>query len=179
MRYPARFLLVGAMNPCPCGQSGGDGRRCSCAPGDVARHRARVSGPLADRIDMTIHVPPVAISSLCASGGGEPSAVVRARVVAARVRQAQRYQRMRRVSCNAHALGRWLDAHTPVAADARALLAMSAERLVLSARGYHRVLKVARTIADLDDSDEVARGHIAEALFFRAPEKLPALEVPA
>ncbi|MEO7964443.1 MAG: ATP-binding protein, partial [Gemmatimonadaceae bacterium] len=177
--FPARFALVGAMNPCPCGQAGAEPQRCTCSPFDVAKHRARVSGPLADRIDMTIQVPPVAISALRSRAAGEDSATVRTRVVAARARQIERFRRMRRVNCNAQAQGRWLDAHTAVADDARSLLAMSAERFALSARGYHRVLKVARTIADLDGVDEVARTHVAEALYFRLPEKLPAIAVPA
>jgi magnesium chelatase family protein len=94
--------------------------------------------------------------------------------VAARERQRERYRRLRRVTCNAHVPGRWLDAHTPIAPNARALLGMSAERLALSARGYHRVLKVARTIADLDQSEGIERAHVAESLFVRTPERVPA-----
>lgn len=174
LAFPAKFALVGAMNPCPCGQAGQSGRTCICTPGDVARHRAKVSGPLADRLDMTIHVPAVSIATLGNGGEGEPSAAVRARVVAARERQRERYRRLRRVTCNAHVAGRWLDSHTSVATDARALLTASADRLGLSARGYHRVLKVARTIADLEGSDGIERGHVAEALFVRTPDNLPA-----
>ena len=174
LAFPAKFALVGAMNPCPCGQAGQAGRTCTCSPADIARHRARVSGPLADRLDMTVHVPAVAIAALGGGGEGEPSALVRARVVAARERQRERYRRLRRVTCNAHVPGRWLDAHTPIAPNARALLGMSAERLALSARGYHRVLKVARTIADLDQSEGIERAHVAESLFVRTPERVPA-----
>ncbi len=176
LAFPAKFALVGAMNPCPCGQNGQPGRNCTCSSVDVSRHRARISGPLADRLDMTVHVPAVAIATLGGGAEGEPSAAVRGRVVAARERQRERYRRLRRVTCNAHVAGRWLDAHTPIAAEARSLLTLSAERLALSARGYHRVLKVARTIADLDLSDGIERVHIAEALFVRTPENLPARE---
>lgn len=176
LAFPAKFALVGAMNPCPCGQRGQAGRTCTCSEPDVARHRARISGPLADRLDMTVHVPAVAIASLGAGVAGEPSAAVRARVVAARERQRERYRRLRRVSCNAHVAGRWLDAHSPVTAEARALLTVSADRLSLSARGYHRVLKVARTCADLDEREAIEREHVAEALFVRTPENLPARE---
>jgi len=188
LAFPAKFALVGAMNPCPCGHAGhvapssaiqqttSPSLRCSCTSADVARHRARVSGPLADRLDMTVHVPAVSIATLGAGGEGESSVAVRARVVAARARQVDRYRRLRRVTCNAHVAGRWLDANAPVASDARALLATSAERLALSARGYHRVLKVARTIADLDESDRIERAHIAEALFVRTHDNLPARE---
>ncbi len=174
LAFPAKFALVGAMNPCPCGQAGQSGRSCTCTPTDVARHRARVSGPLADRLDMTVHVPAVPIASLGNGSAGEDSVNVRARVVEARERQRDRYRRLRRVSCNAHVAGRWLDAHSRVAVDARALLTASADRLALSARGYHRVLKVARTIADLDGSDGIERAHVAEALFVRTPDNLPA-----
>lgn len=179
LAFPAKFALVAAMNPCPCGHLGQAGRRCVCSDADVSRHRARISGPLADRLDMTIHVPAVAIAALGGADAGDTSEVVRARVVAARERQRARYRRLRRVTCNAHVAGRWLDAHTTIAADARALLAASADRLALSARGYHRVLKVARTIADLDASEGIDRAHVAEALFVRTPDNLPATEVPA
>ncbi|MCC6929214.1 MAG: YifB family Mg chelatase-like AAA ATPase [Gemmatimonadaceae bacterium] len=183
--FPAKFALVGAMNPCPCGHAMHPARssndhttasslRCTCTTADVARHRSRVSGPLADRLDMTVHVPAVSIATLGATSEGEASAAVRSRVVAARARQVDRYRRLRRVTCNAHVAGRWLDANTAIASDARALLATSAERLSLSARGYHRVLKVARTIADLDESDRVERAHVAEALFVRTHDNLPA-----
>jgi len=188
LAFPAKFALVGAMNPCPCGHAGhaatssttaGDpavtsSLRCTCSSADVARHRSRVSGPLADRLDMTVHVPAVSIATLGAGSEGESSAAVRTRVVAARARQLDRYRKLRRVTCNAHVAGRWLDANTPIADDARALLANSAERLALSARGYHRVLKVARTIADLDEHDRVERVHVAEALFVRTHDNLPA-----
>ncbi|MFP5356783.1 MAG: ATP-binding protein, partial [Gemmatimonadota bacterium] len=136
LAFPAKFALVGAMNPCPCGHGGQSGRTCVCTPSDVARHRARVSGPLADRLDMTIHVPAVPIDALGRGAEGESSAAVRARVVVARERQRERYRRLKRVSCNAHVAGRWLDAHTPIASDARALLSASADRMGLSARGY-------------------------------------------
>ncbi|MEP7383887.1 MAG: YifB family Mg chelatase-like AAA ATPase, partial [Gemmatimonadota bacterium] len=176
LTFPAKFALVGAMNPCPCGQHGQPGRNCTCSSVDVSRHRGRISGPLADRLDMTVHVPAVAIATLGGGAEGEPSAAVRGRVVAARERQRERYRRLRRVTCNAHVAGRWLDAHTTIAAEARSLLTLSADRFALSARGYHRVLKVARTIADLDLSDGIERVHIAEALFVRTPENLPARE---
>lgn len=174
LAFPAKFALVGAMNPCPCGQAGQAARTCTCSPADIARHRARVSGPLADRLDMTIHVPAVAIGALARGGEGEPSALVRARVVQARERQRERYRRLKRVTCNAHVPGRWLDSHTTITPDARALLATSADRLALSARGYHRVLRVARTIADLDGDEVIEREHVAEAIFVRTPERLPA-----
>jgi magnesium chelatase family protein len=175
--FPARFTLVGAMNPCPCGFSGDPARACVCPAADVARYRARLSGPLADRIDMHVTVAAVPVDSLGRSGG-ESSRVVRARVERARAAQRERYARLARVECNARVPGRWLDAHLPPRDAARDLLVAAANRLVLSARGYHRVLKVARTIADLDGRDAVHAEDVAEALRYRpaasAHRELPA-----
>ncbi len=165
--YPARFTLIGAMNPCPCGAAGDPTRHCVCSASDVARYRARLSGPLADRIDMHVTVGAVSVRTLADRGDGERSANVRTRVEAARALQRTRYVRTPAVGCNAHASGRWLDARSPVEPAARELLAAASERMALSARGYHRVLKVARTIADLDVDDTVRQPHIAEALRYR------------
>lgn len=165
--FPARFTLVGAMNPCPCGHAGVPAGTCTCSAADIARHRGRVSGPLADRIDMTVFVPAVPLRALGHRTGGETSAVVRERVAMARARQAVRYRTFATVRCNAHVHGRWLDLHAPIDRAARELLATASERLRLSARGYHRVLKVARTIADLDGDPAVMQRHVAEALHFR------------
>ena len=165
--FPARFTLVGAMNPCPCGYAGDATRACTCAAADVARYRARLSGPLADRIDMHVTVGAVDVRSLGSMSGGESSPMVRARVEAARELQRNRFAVLRRVSCNAHVAGRWLDARTPILAGARELLTTAAERLGLSARGYHRVLKVARTIADLDNAPTIGESQVAEALRYR------------
>lgn len=165
--YPARFTLIGAMNPCPCGAAGDPTRHCVCSAPDVSRYRARLSGPLADRIDMHVTVGAVSVRALSDRGDGERSADIRVRVEAARDVQRLRYARMPHVGCNAHAAGRWLDARSPVESVARELLAAAAERMALSARGYHRVLKVARTIADLDADEIVRQPHVAEALRYR------------
>ena len=165
--FPAQFTLVGAMNPCPCGRAGDLRGGCSCAAAEIAHHQSRLSGPLADRIDMQVRLSAVPLRELGRREGGESSPVVRARVEMARARQRERYHGVSRVRCNAHAAGRWLDTRTPVDSDARELLASAAERSGLSARAYHRVLKVARTIADLDDADRVAWTHVAEALRYR------------
>lgn len=164
---PARFTLIGASNPCPCGMAGDPKGSCSCAPGDIERYAKRLSGPLADRIDMHVPVGPVALRDLHGRESGDASGGIRGRVERARVRQRRRFAGMRGASCNAFASGRWMDAHTPVHADARSLLQSAAERLSLSARGYHRVLKVARTIADLEDTAEIAPAHVGEALRYR------------
>jgi magnesium chelatase family protein len=165
--FPAAFTLVGAMNPCPCGRAGDPTGTCVCSASDVQRYRARLSGPLADRIDMHVTLGALPIATLSAGARGEPSQRIRERVERARVHQRRRYAKLTNVRDNAEASGRWIDAHSPIERDARELLAASAHRLSFSARGYHRVLKVARTIADLDDAVAITAPCIAEALRFR------------
>ncbi|HUF65015.1 MAG TPA: YifB family Mg chelatase-like AAA ATPase [Gemmatimonadaceae bacterium] len=167
VRFPARFSLVAATNPCPCGNSGSARALCTCTPTDARRYRGRLSGPLADRIDLHVQVPSLALGELSRDGSGECSQDVRARVAAAHSRQGDRYAGNSRVRRNAHAAGRWLDSHTPVHAEARVLLERASIRLGLSARGYHRVLKVARTIADLEGELEIGPPQISEALQYR------------
>ena len=165
--FPARFTLVGASNPCPCGMAGESTGACNCAPGDIDRYSARLSGPLADRIDMYVTVGAVPLRDLSGVSGGDCSSSIRARVEFARERQRRRFSRLQGISCNAFASGRWVDSHTPVTDDARALLHTAADRLSLSARGYHRVLKVARTIADLEGEKGICAPHVGEALRYR------------
>lgn len=165
--YPARFTLIGASNPCPCGKAADPAGACTCSAVDVERYNARISGPLADRIDMHVTVGAVALPELGGNATGDPSTSIRARVEHARGMQRARFARNPGISCNAFAVGRWLDAHTPFHPEARSLLQAAAQRLGLSARGYHRVLKVARTIADLEEATEVGPPHVAEALRYR------------
>jgi magnesium chelatase family protein len=167
MRYPARFTLVGAMNPCPCGRAGDPSQRCTCAAADVLRYRARLSGPLVDRIDLTVTVKAVPVRQLAARDEREGSVAARERVERARACQRERYAPLGLAHANGRAPGRWLQTSTSIEPDARELLATAAERLGLSARAFHRVLRVARTIADLDGDAVTRTTHIAEALRFR------------
>ena len=167
VRYPARFTLVGAMNPCPCGRAGDPSQRCVCGAADVLRYRARLSGPLVDRIDLNVTVKAVPVRQLAARDEREGSAAVRVRVERARQRQRERYAPLGWPHANGRAPGRWLQTSSPIDPAARELLASAAERMGLSARAFHRVLRVARTIADLDDDEAIRCTHIAEALRFR------------
>ncbi|MES2177238.1 MAG: YifB family Mg chelatase-like AAA ATPase [Gemmatimonadota bacterium] len=165
LRFPARFALAAAMNPCPCGHAGDVSHPCVCPAADVAKYRGRLSGPLADRIDLHVNVPAVALTRLSSRESGESSSVVRVRVEEARRRQRGRY--LSDDGCNARAPGRWLETHGQVRGSARELLTSAGERLHLSARAFHRVLRVARTIADLDGDAKVGAPHVAEALGYR------------
>jgi magnesium chelatase family protein len=167
--YPARFTLIGATNPCPCGRIGDPVGSCSCSPADVERYSRRMSGPLADRIDMHVSVRAVALRDLSSDAVGESSDAVRVRVCAARNRQSERFACLPGVSCNADASGSWIDRNGSIMNQARELLNTAATSLSLSARGFHRVLKVARTIADIDESPVVSCEHVAEALRYRSP----------
>ncbi|MFI5310467.1 MAG: YifB family Mg chelatase-like AAA ATPase [Gemmatimonadales bacterium] len=165
--FPARFQLVAAANPCPCGKAGSSSP-CSCSAAEIERYRTRLSGPLADRIDLRAHVGAVTLATLGASNGEERSAAVRSRVEAGRARQRARYAALRGVCVNAEVPGQWLLTGGGVTAAARALLEHAAGQLGLSARGYHRTLRVSRTIADLDGADVVEDSAVAEALRYRS-----------
>jgi magnesium chelatase family protein len=169
--FPASFTLVAAANPCPCGHAGDDARPCRCSDVEVARYRGRLSGPLADRLDMHVSVGAVSLRALGQPTDAEHSVVIRERVEAARERQRSRYRKLAGVDVNARAPGRWLDAHGGVEHAARDRLAVAAERLALSARAYHRVLRVARTVADLDDEETVGERAVMEALRYRPAER--------
>ena len=160
--FPARFQLIAAMNPCPCGHLGSAVRACRCTPDVVTRYQGRISGPLLDRIDVQVEVPAVAPEALSSAPDGEPSAVVAQRVTAARDRAVARQG-----VANAMLAGEALDVHCALDDASAKFLQAAAARLGWSARGFHRVLRVARTIADLADSPTLTVGHLAEAIQYR------------
>ena len=160
--FPARFQLVAAMNPCPCGYWGSRVRACRCSPDQVARYQARISGPLLDRIDLHVEVAALSPEELLAAPEGESSAAVQQRVIAARDKALQRQGLP-----NHQLQGVQLDTHLQLEPEALTFAHKAAARLGWSARGTHRALKVARTIADLADSDAITQTHLAEALQYR------------
>ena len=161
-RFPARFQLIAAMNPCPCGYLGHASGRCRCAPDAIARYRARISGPLADRIDLKVEAPVPREAELMDGAGGELSDDIRRRVAAARDRQLARQG-----APNALLGTREIERHCLLEQAAEVLLRQAISRLALSARAYHRVLRVARSIADLDGAPHIALAHVAEAIQYR------------
>ncbi|AZR59671.1 YifB family Mg chelatase-like AAA ATPase [Eikenella corrodens] len=160
--YPARFQLVAAMNPCPCGYLGHPAKPCRCTPESIARYRGKISGPLLDRIDLIIEVPALSAAELTQATPGEPSAAVRERVLAARERQQRRQGKS-----NALLNVTELDELAAIEPEAKAALSAVLEKLSLSARSYHRILRIARTLADLAGSDTVNQRHVMQAVSFR------------
>ena len=165
--YPAGFMLVASMNPCPCGFYTHPTKQCTCPPGAVSRYLSRISGPLLDRIDLQVEIMPVPFDDLSSRAAGEPSAAIRERVVRARDIQAARFAGDGSVHCNAQMGPRHLEAFCALAPDSLAILKRAMEKYDMSARAYDRILKVARTIADLDGAADIAPAHISEAISYR------------
>ena len=169
--FPARFMLAAAMNPCPCGFFGDPTRECHCSPPQIQRYVSKISGPLLDRMDIHIEVPAVKYKELRGESSAEDSAAVRQRVVAARRRQAERFAHEKRVYANAQMPPKLIRKHCAIDADGEKLLETAVTRLGLSARAHDRILKVARTIADLDASDSVESRHLSEAIQYRTLDR--------
>ncbi len=167
LTYPANFILVAAMNPCPCGYYGHPTRECRCAATQVQKYLGHISGPLVDRIDIQIEVPAVEYRHLSGTSSGDSSLMIRERVVEARRIQAERYQHLKNVNVNADIGPKELNRFCRLSQDGQSLLKTAMESLGLSARGYNRILKVSRTIADLDKSTDIKPEHLAEAIQYR------------
>ena len=168
--YPSHFQLVAAMNPCKCGYYGHPTRACTCSPSAVRQYRSRVSGPLLDRIDLHVEARPVEYDALAAKTGGEPSTNIRARVAAVRAMQAQRYQGLG-FTCNAQLPSGMLRRYCPLAPAAEKLLRGAFERMGYSARAYDRILRVARTIADMNGVEQIGAAELMEALQYRRMDR--------
>jgi magnesium chelatase family protein len=169
--FPASFMLIASMNPCPCGYYNHPEKQCSCGPGIVQKYLNKVSGPLLDRIDLHVEVTPVAFSELSALKPQENSSCIRERVMRAREVQSLRYKEHEGVHCNAQMSSKLLKEICVIDAPGQNLLKTAMERLNLSARAYDRILKVSRTIADLASCDEIKPEHLAEAIHYRSLDR--------
>ena len=171
VEYPCSLMFVASMNPCPCGYYGDPTHHCVCTPGQIQRYMNKISGPLLDRIDIHCEVAVVPFKQLSQMQPGEPSAVIRERVIKARQIQEQRYKDFKGIHCNAQMTERMIHQFAQPGEQSLDMLRMAMERLSLSARAYSRILKVARTIADLEGSEKVQNHHIAEAIGYRSLDR--------
>lgn len=167
LEYPCSFMFVASMNPCPCGYYGDPTHHCVCTPGQIQRYMNKISGPLLDRIDIQCEIVPVPFKDLSKAPAGESSAVIRERVIKARHLQEERFKNVRGIYCNAQMTERMIYQYAQPDEAGINLLRTAMERLSLSARAYNRILKVARTIADLEGSDNILSQHLAEAISYR------------
>ncbi|MCU0354509.1 MAG: YifB family Mg chelatase-like AAA ATPase [Cytophagales bacterium] len=171
VEFPANFMLIASMNPCPCGYYNHPEKECVCGPGVVQRYLSKISGPLLDRIDLHVEVTPVSFDEMTANRRSEGSAQIRERVIAARHRQTQRFENQRGVYANAMMPPEMVKEVCAIDGTGKTLLKQAMERLNLSARAYDRILKVARTIADLADNDIIRTEHLAEAIQYRSLDR--------
>ena len=171
VEYPCSFMFVASMNPCPCGYYGDPTHHCVCTPGQISRYLSKISGPLLDRIDLHVELPVVPFKQLSQMQPGESSAAIRERVIKARQIQEQRYKNHKGVYCNAQMTERMLHEFAEPDSASLDMLRTAMERLSLSARAYSRILKVARTIADLEGSERIQSHHIAEAIGYRSLDR--------
>jgi magnesium chelatase family protein len=171
VEYPASFMLVASMNPCPCGYHNHPEKECLCSPGVVQKYLNKISGPLLDRIDLHIEVVPVPFQKLTEQRSAEPSENIRQRVNQARKIQEERYTNHKTVFCNAQIYTNLLHTYCQLDSAGNQLIKTAIEKLGLSARAYDRILKVARTIADLDASESIKSQHLAEAIQYRSLDR--------
>lgn len=171
VEYPASFMLVASMNPCPCGYFNHPTRECTCTPYQIMRYLSRISGPLLDRIDMHVEIIPVPFDELSQAQKSESSSEIRKRVIQARQIQTQRFKSVEQVHCNAQMSSRMVHEYAEPDSQGRKLLKIAMSQRNLSARAYDRILKLARTIADLDQQEKVGANHIAEAINYRNLDK--------
>ncbi len=169
--YPAGFMLIAAMNPCPCGYHNHPEKECVCGPGTVQKYLNKISGPLLDRIDLHVEVTPVSYNELANDQPEEGSSEIRSRVVSARLLQEKRYENELGVHSNAQMSSKDIQLFCKLDEAGSAILKSAMEKMGLSARAYDRILKVARTIADLDFSEEIKSNHLAEAIQFRSLDR--------
>ncbi|MCQ2246027.1 MAG: YifB family Mg chelatase-like AAA ATPase [Bacteroidaceae bacterium] len=171
VEYPCSFMFIASMNPCPCGYYGHPTKECVCAPGQVQRYMNRISGPLLDRIDIQCEIQPLPINDITNAHPEEPSECIRKRVISARKIQEKRFENDKGCYCNAQMTEKMIQKYAQPNKEGLELLRMSMNRLNLSARAYSRILKVARTIADLDASDDILPHHLAEAIAYRKMDR--------
>jgi len=169
--FPARFTLVASMNPCPCGYYGSPTKRCTCTPNQIASYRRHISGPVMDRIDIQIEVPALEFEKMTAMGESERSSSIRERVIRARERQRERFKDLSGIYANSQMTGKLLKEFVKIDDTSRQLLSKAVDRFGLSARAYDRILKVARTIADIEGSENVSPAHISEAIQYRVLDR--------
>jgi magnesium chelatase family protein len=171
LSYPARFMLAAAMNPCPCGYYSDPRHECSCNPQQIQKYMSKISGPLLDRIDIHVEVPALSYEELAAKTPGEASESMREKVKAARAVQRTRFANEKKIFCNAHMESKHIRMYCGLDEPCQTLLKNAVERLGLSARAYDRILKVARTIADLDGKETIGSSHIAEGIQYSSLDR--------